>query len=223
MHDGILRDLGRAAEMKKLRFNYETILDVGGNHESCLSFFPDKKITVLNIKNYDVSPKIKFIKASMTKIPFKTNSFDLIISNDTLEHVHKKDRPQGITEMIRVAKKGLIIGVPCGKKAKKYETFVLKLGKAFGKNMKWLSEHAEAQLPIDADIINIIKKNKKVETLEIVKNDNLNIWLFTCILGGPMRFFWNKFDRSKLFKHWKLFSIFNFGSTYRKFFVIYLK
>ncbi len=223
MHDGIMRELGMEYEIVRNCPDFQSVLDVGGTKKSQLPYFPDKDIYVLNIQNYGVDKRAHFMRASMLKIPFKDNGFDLVITNDTLEHIDKKDRKKGIYEMIRVAKKTVIIGVPCGKAALKYEKLILKIGRFFGRNMRWLAEHEKADLPMESELIKIIKNNPKVKNLKMIKNNNIQFWFLTSISGPLMRFIWNRFDRKKLFKLWPLFRLFNFGKTYRKFFVIRLE
>jgi hypothetical protein len=223
MHDAIMRGLGMAAEISKTNPDFETLLDIGGANKSQSSYFPGRNIYVLNIKDYNVDKKIHFVKGSMMNIPFRNNSFDIVVSNDTLEHINKEDREKGIKEMIRVAKKFVVIGVPCGKAALKYERIILKIGRLFGKKMKWLTEHQKAKLPMENEIIKIIQKNQKVKNLKINKNNNIYFWFITSLLGPLIRPLWNIFNKKSLFKLWWFFSLLNFGKTYRKFFVIYLK
>jgi hypothetical protein len=221
MHDGIMRDLGIVVELDKLPFSFKTVLDVGGTHNTYSKYCLDKDFSILNIENYSVNEKIKFYQASILDMPFEENHFDVVITNDTLEHIPRNQRKKAISELIRIAKKGVIIGVPCGNTTKKYEKFVLKLGLWLKRDMRWLKEHEEAEISNCSEIINSIKNNKEVKNLSIIKNNNLNIWLLTSLSGPFMRFFWNRFDRPKLLKHWKYFNLLNFGKPYRKFFIIY--
>lgn len=51
--------------------------------------------------------------ASLEKIPFKDNQFDIVLCSETLEHV--LDYPKALSEVCRVSKKYIIISVPIEK------------------------------------------------------------------------------------------------------------
>lgn len=53
---------------------------------------------------------IKYIKASITNLPFENNSIDLVICTHALEHI--KDNKLALAELRRVCKKKLIIVLP---------------------------------------------------------------------------------------------------------------
>ena len=55
-------------------------------------------------------PDIKIVKGSIYELPYKDNSFDLVLCTEVLEHLEK---PQdAIKELVRVSKKYLVISVP---------------------------------------------------------------------------------------------------------------
>lgn len=54
---------------------------------------------------------IKYIKASLTNLPFKNNSFDTVICTHALEHI--KNVECALEELRRVCRKKLIIVIPC--------------------------------------------------------------------------------------------------------------
>ena len=56
------------------------------------------------------NPYVSFREGSITKIPYKDKSFDLVICLETLEHVF--DYQKAITELLRVSKNYILISVP---------------------------------------------------------------------------------------------------------------
>lgn len=84
------------------------ILDIGCGDGEYTSLFCINKneVTGLDIKNRIKSEykRFNFIKGNAEDLPFSSNSFDLIISFDVLEHI-KNDR-RVIKEMYRVLRKG---------------------------------------------------------------------------------------------------------------------
>lgn len=55
-------------------------------------------------------PDLTFTQGSVYELPHKSNSFDLVICTEVLEHLEKPAKALG--EMLRVSKKYLIISVP---------------------------------------------------------------------------------------------------------------
>lgn len=75
--------------------------------------YPEKRITVSDIVLPPFSEcinGIKYVKASLTKIPFEDNTFDTVICTHALEHI--KDIQGALSELRRVCKKKLIIVLP---------------------------------------------------------------------------------------------------------------
>jgi ubiquinone/menaquinone biosynthesis C-methylase UbiE len=58
----------------------------------------------------DKYPDVTFIESSLENLPYKDNSFDVVVTTHTIEHV--KDVPAALRELRRVAKHELIIVVP---------------------------------------------------------------------------------------------------------------
>ncbi len=107
-----------AGEIKKLNIN--SILDAG-----CGEGFTLEYLRVRNIgKTYEgidflkkaveignkVHPKIKLKQASIYKLPYKDNSFDLVLSTEVLEHLEKPEK--ALLEIFRVSKKYVVLSVP---------------------------------------------------------------------------------------------------------------
>lgn len=104
--------------IKPLRI--ETILDVG-----CGEGFSLQKLSELNmaekLEGIDYSeeairvgknlfPHLSLKQGNIYHLPYKNNSFDLVISTEVLEHL---DKPlQGLNEILRVSKKNIILSVP---------------------------------------------------------------------------------------------------------------
>jgi 2-polyprenyl-3-methyl-5-hydroxy-6-metoxy-1,4-benzoquinol methylase len=65
----------------------------------------DKK-TVLSNKQKYKNKNINFVQGSITKIPFKNDSFELITSFETIEHITLKQGKKAAKELYRVAKPG---------------------------------------------------------------------------------------------------------------------
>jgi len=125
----------------------ETILDVGGGVDA-LGKFIKNKVTVTNLKSGD-------ILADGRELPLKDNSFDVVTSIDVIEHVPQKDRKKFIGELLRIARKRVIISAPLG--TKQHLEAEKKLAILFKeKKMKsdFLEEHVERGLPTFVELKN---------------------------------------------------------------------
>lgn len=91
----------------------QTLLDVG-----CGSGYFLRKSNERGLKTSgcDVIPGLEikgssYIQANVEKLPFDDNAFDIVTCSHTLEHVI--NFPQAVSELKRVAKKQLIVVIPC--------------------------------------------------------------------------------------------------------------
>ena len=94
-----------------------SILDAGcGNGiftNLALERFPDKKIV-----GFDRSETaLRYVKAekflgSIDDIPFPDSSFDCVVAHDIIEHLPVDVYPKAISELARVARRFIIVGVP---------------------------------------------------------------------------------------------------------------
>jgi predicted SAM-dependent methyltransferase len=170
-------------------------------------------------------PKMKKVEASATKLPFKDNSFDVVINSDMLEHLPQEKRQLAINEMMRVCKKTLIIGVPIGNQAhlqdKALDQIYLQV---HGARHPFLEEQTEFGLPSHKEISQSIKtaanKFKKSYQLSIIPNLNLSLrmWLMKgWISKNPIT---NIFFRKILLLFIPILRLFNQDPVYRKIFVI---
>lgn len=119
------------------------ILDAGGLSGSLRRFLPKARIVALNL---DESGDIIY---DGTVFPFKTQTFDAVISLDTLEHIPESHRNHFISECLRVTNQHVIIAAPYGSEA--HVAYELRLDELFkdvhGHYHPWLHEHVVNGLP----------------------------------------------------------------------------
>lgn len=88
------------------------------------------------------------IVASATQLPFKDDEFDVVVASDVLEHIPPDLRKTVIGESLRVARKLVIYGFPCGQLAWESDRDLLE---AYVQTdltpPNWLTEHMEAAFP----------------------------------------------------------------------------
>jgi Methyltransferase domain len=88
------------------------------------------------------------LSASAARLPMKDRQFDVVLASDVLEHIPPDLRPTVIEEALRVARKLVIFGFPCGQVAWEsdralYNTYLNEKREPPG----WLAEHMEAPFP----------------------------------------------------------------------------
>lgn len=123
----------------------QTVLDVGGQLNALAEFSKGAKITVANLEGSQENSDV-VIKGD--KLPFTKNKFDSVCSIDVLEHIPKPKRKSFIYELMRVAKKSVILSFPIGTKEHiAYEKTMHKWLKNRGVDVFYLEEHIKYGLP----------------------------------------------------------------------------
>ena len=108
------------------------VLDVGCGVGQVSNYLAEKgfeatgiDISPLFVKEARKNGKAKFISADTTKLPFEDESFDAVISAETLEHIPEPEK--ALSEMARVLKKKGIIALRFPNRHSKIENFVTLL------------------------------------------------------------------------------------------------
>lgn len=93
----------------------ETALDVGARDGWFSVLLAEKfnKVTALDIEKPVIDdPKIQCVKGDATNLDFDNEEYDLVFCAEVLEHIPSKQLKKACSELERVAKKYIIIGVP---------------------------------------------------------------------------------------------------------------
>lgn len=177
-----LRYMPLVRQLKSIKGEY-TLLEVGS---AGLGIAPYINHSITGVDKQFFPPfhnSLKRVVADATELPFSNSSFDIVLSIDMLEHLESTKRYQAIKEMLRVAKKKLFIGVPCGEAAHKQDIILDKYYKEkFGKKYHFLEEQEIYGLPDKKDINDTIVKasedlGRKVK-IKSVGNENLTLHMF---------------------------------------------
>ncbi len=150
------------------------ILDVGGYEGRLREFLPKDDITILDV--FDVKED-GYVKGSGLDIKFPSNTFDVVTSADTLEHIPKGKREIFLSECYRVSKDFMVLAAPfeTGKTAEA-EDYVNNIYKLLsGHSYIWLKEHKEYGLPEPELIDSWAKKNKL--QYSVLQNNNIEEWI----------------------------------------------
>lgn len=129
------------------------ILEVGSGSSGLVEYYTGFVVGVdvafLTTTHHGLVP----VRASVLRLPFPDESFDVVISSDMLEHVPTPARRAAITEMGRVAGRYLVIGFPSGEVARKHDEAVAsKLDRLRIRRPPWLVEHLADDPPVGAEV-----------------------------------------------------------------------
>jgi len=154
--DGIQRYKTIAEIFSRLGVSQDClILDVGGGTGGLAEYLGSRSY-------YTIDPTgggPNHVRASMRALPFPSESFDLVLMVDALEHVSDHLRPVSLSEMVRVARDRLLwIGPVKEDLTIRVEEDLrdAHLALTQGREMDWLREHRENGLPNREQVVEIL-------------------------------------------------------------------
>jgi hypothetical protein len=221
--DQVVRYIPIAEEIMRSGVSNPTILEIGSGVKGITSYIPFRITGIDTSFDGEINSNLNAVYFSGTKLPFENISYDYVISVDMLEHVSEKMRFNFIYEIIRVAKKKVIIAVPCGRIAERQDCTLDRIYlQQRGEFYTYLHEHTVNGLPDGNDIVaNIIaaagKYNKNIKIKSV---SNFNIYVRYLM----MRLWVDQ----KYYPLYLLFSLVvcllrkyvSFGLCYRKIFIV---
>lgn len=173
------------------------ILDVGGSLGELRKFLPSAHITTADIvEGADVVYDGK-------QLPFSDHSWEIVVSVDTLEHIPEHQRLAFVKELVRIAKKKIVLIAPYGSlRHEQYERQLVESLITKGRSApSYLVEHQQYGLVNEGTIASILKSfpNSSITLIGSVTVDQLNFSIHTFeIPFGPlnrvtyfMKFLWN--------------------------------
>jgi len=195
--DVALRYLPVAEEILRGGMQAPSILEVGSGATGITPFLPHP-VTGADVSfEGTVSDRLRPVPLTGPYLPFGDGSFDYVISVDMLEHANPADRPGFVSEMIRVAKREVILAVPCGRLAEEQdraldEYFFRKRGERY----VYLREHVENGLPTEGEILSWLTPERggtaRREDYTVRRNVNLkvrNLYMKVWMTPGMYPFF----------------------------------
>jgi len=158
------------------------VLDVGSAGEG-RSLYWGRKVFEVDLRLCPRSDRdgLSLITGSGLALPFKDGCFDAVVSSDVIEHLRPEDRPRFLSEMIRVAQREFVLGVPCGLASHRAEEDVDRIyRKKNGESHAWLREHLAFGLPeenrLGEEIRSSARQQGKGASMRIQGNTNLRLW-----------------------------------------------
>ena len=127
----------------------ESVLDAGGVPRALAKHLPrGTRIVTANVE-----PPADLLVKGVT-LPVEDASFELVTSVDVLEHIAPDDRPRFVAELVRAAKRRVVLCCPFGSpEHQAAEAELLEWYEALtGQRSQWLAEHVQNGLPTDDDL-----------------------------------------------------------------------
>lgn len=205
-----------------------TILDVGSGG---LGIAPYLKRVVTGIDLHfhkPYHPLLRRVKGSVLNLPFQNNNFDIVVCVDMLEHLDKRLRKKAIMEMMRLAKKKLILAVPCGRLSYEQDRNLNQFYKKnYGRSYHFLDEQESYGLPDKEDIIDMVtvcsgERNKEIN-LKVFGNENLHLRYFLMKGWIAKNIFLEIFFRKIMLLIIPFLKILNQSPVYRQIFIVTFK
>jgi hypothetical protein len=126
----------------------KSVLDVGGTAGLLQMFSNRFEVTTINV---DDSGDVRY---AGKVLPYADNSFDAVVSLDTLEHIPREDRKGFVKGMLRVARQDVVFCAPLG--AELHRSIEIELNEAwrrdFNEDHRFLKEHIDYGLPTMGDV-----------------------------------------------------------------------
>lgn len=224
--DAAIRYAPVVREIKKHHLQDSKILEIGPGSTGIIPYL-NREIDGIDI-DFSGSPQTKLlnkIKGMATNLPFRKNSYDVVISVDVLEHLTKPQREQSIGQMLKVAKKLVIIVVPIGELSEKQDSLLKdKWEKVFKEKNQFLSEHVQNGLPkTDEILLTLDREARKIDKkikVQSYKNLNLTVrklLMYTWITKSKLMYYLYLKGYLLLLP---LFKLANFSDCYRMVFVV---
>jgi glycosyltransferase involved in cell wall biosynthesis len=199
------------------------VLDVGGRNGKLNLFLDDFEYYILDMmeKGDDSG---HYIKGDSRNIPFKSKSFDVVISTDMYEHLAPADRVLALNDMLRVSKNHIILCGPFySPEAERAEVEDNEyFTKVTGKEHPWLKEHIENTLPHEEELQSFLIE-RKLDYVKIGSNNVSNWFLMQLLISYAQNYEVPQEDMIEIHKYYNQ----NFAEvgdflepTYRKIYVI---
>lgn len=222
-----LRYLPIVSVIKRKGLQDTSILEVGSGSLGITPFLK-KPIDGLDVDFSGPQTKLLTkIKGSAFDLPMRKNSYDVVISVDTLEHIPKNQREKSIYEMIRASKRLVVIVVPTGKLAELQDQNLEKyFQKVFGEKDQFLEEHVQNGLPQNDEILVGIDKSLRQLSKKAVISSRP---LLNLAVRNLLMHTWISKNKYVYYTYMKGYLLLlpilrfaNFGNCYRRMFVIEL-
>lgn len=165
----------------------QKIIDVGSGNLGIAPFLDWRKNKIILFDDYFVGYRLSGVtykKGSILRMPFSKDDFDLAVCIDALEHISPIKRKKAVVELLRIAKRKVILSFPEGERSNQAERFINYLFEnLFRRKHLFLKDHLKYGLPKQKVVVSLIKKNFPKAKIRVERKTNLYIWMATMLLS----------------------------------------
>ena len=125
------------------------LLDAGCGRAGIAAYVGGRKVVGLDMQPPDLPySNLQFVRGSIAALPFGDESFPIVSSIDVLEHLPLDVRERGVSELVRVASRAVVVACPQGDVAARsdaaFQSALERRGRAVP---EWLIEHGRQEYP----------------------------------------------------------------------------
>ena len=169
------------------------VLDVGSGSRGVAGWLgPEWRVTAVDRAFNDdgalsgpLEANVQTVLGDARGLPFPDRAFDAVLALDVLEHIPPVDRPQVLRELVRVARKRVVVACPTGAPALDADRRLAAGLRARGMEPPvWLAEHEANGLPERGDLVTELSGRGR---LRVLGDENLrwHHWLFSLEFRRP--------------------------------------
>jgi len=127
----------------------DTLLDVGGIRGELGLFMPKTAITTINMAGEDADAHF-----DGDRLPFEDDAFEVAVSLDVLEHIPGPERHRHFSELVRVARRKVILCCPLGtpQHIAAEDELAGWYRDTAGESHRFLQEHLDTGLPSEPEL-----------------------------------------------------------------------
>jgi ubiquinone/menaquinone biosynthesis C-methylase UbiE len=132
------------------------LLDVGGGDDGIAGWLSDAwAVTAVDVSFAPAGAlrgprggRARLVRGDAHRLPFDDGAFDAVLALDVLEHIPRADREQVVEELVRTARRRVIIGGPTGAAAMEADLRLAAGLRRRGVDLPpWLTEHEQHGMP----------------------------------------------------------------------------
>jgi SAM-dependent methyltransferase len=143
------------------------ILEVGSGNEGLARYVTRDVVGVDRVFAGSVNRHLAPVRGSVLGLPFADGGFDDVLCVDTLEHLPRGDRLRAVRELLRVARKRVIISGPAGAYAAWGDmAFLHEMSQRRGSTPGWLQEHVQHGIPSLPELLELLVATERVFTVQ---------------------------------------------------------
>lgn len=205
--------------LRKATSPNDSILEIGSGALGLGEYYPKPFIGCDISFSERPKPPMRPVVASASRLPFHDLSFDAVIASDVLEHIPPNSRQDVLREALRVARKIVVVGFPCGPRAYALDQRLFAKYQELRKPAPpWLQEHMLHPFPEECAVAGL----DDGWTVRGTGNDNLHFheWLLRRMMDGRWILFFRLIEKLSPRLMECLLRLADRGPCYRKIFAV---